>query len=338
MKLSIIIPAYNVEKCIISCLNSLYNQNISEEDYELIIVNDGSTDNTQAIAIEYAKKHSNIIVHTQKNVGLGATRNKGLDLAKGEYVYIIDPDDYLAKGSIDIILKVCDKNNVEILTFNSLRTESYMLLDSYTSNKKIEKLEIFTGIEYMGKKNYKNESWWYIINREFLINTGMRFITGRWMEDAIFTASLFLKTNRMAHIDLDVHRYVRTPNSAMMNTEETHFKKVIYDNANAAVVYHDLIKSTEPLGVEKTIKRMKVRKESFVFFLIARAMRSTLKFNQVWEILKEMKSIEAYPLKNFTTLDYTAIKYKLISPIFNNKILLLISFKFYRTIKTYISK
>lgn len=334
MKLSIIIPAYNIENYIVYCLNSLYNQNIDQKNFEVIIINDGSTDNTLSIASEYAKTHSNIIIHTQINSGVGAARNRGLDFAKGEYIYFIDPDDYLATGVMKTILNTSSEIDVDILAFNSLSTNKYSLFNSNASKGEIE---IFTGIEYIGLKKFKNEIWWYIIRRDFLIKTGIRFIEGRWMEDAIFTASLFIEAEQIGYLDFDAHRHVIVPNSAMTNKEDKHYKKVIYDNANAAVVYGDLINSLKlTSGNAKAIKRMKVRQESFVFFLIARAIKSTLKFDEIIELIKKMKAVEAYPLKNFSTLDYTGLNYKLVSFIFNKKNLLLILFKTYRSIKAFI--
>ena len=331
MRLSIIIPAYNVEKYINYCLTSLYHQDINEKDYEVLIINDGSTDNTLVIANEFAKKHNNILVFSQSNSGVGAARNKGLTMAKGQYVYFIDPDDYLAKNVLGYILKILQEQHLDILAFNTKATDLYSLTESNANTTKIDDIKICTGIEYIEKNKYKNEIWWYVINRKFLIKSGTYFIEGRWMEDAIFTASLFLKAQYVAHIQLDVYRHVRVPNSAMTNTESSHYKKVIYDNANAATVYYNLMNSIKPnQEFKKAIMRLKVRQESFVFFLIARSLKSSLTYNQLSKILDEMKLVNAYPLKNFTTIDYSEFKYKLITLIFNSKVLLLILFQYHQ--------
>lgn len=103
MKLSIIIPVYNSEKYITCCLESLLVQEMSANEYEIIIVNDGSTDSGGLIARDYTERHSNIHLFNQKNKGVGTARNKGIELAKGDYIYFIDPDDYIAIN----VLKFC---------------------------------------------------------------------------------------------------------------------------------------------------------------------------------------------------------------------------------------
>lgn len=97
LKLSIIIPVYNAEKHLSRCLDSLLEQGIPPEDYEIICINDGSRDASISILKEYAQKHPNIIVVDKENEGVSATRNKGLDMARGEYVWFIDADDWVAK-------------------------------------------------------------------------------------------------------------------------------------------------------------------------------------------------------------------------------------------------
>ena len=97
--ISVIVPAYNVEKYIEECLLSLVNQ--TYKDIEIIIINDGSTDKTKEIIIEYQEKYKNITGYNQKNNGVSVARNLGLKIAKGEYVIFVDPDDYLDSTMIE---------------------------------------------------------------------------------------------------------------------------------------------------------------------------------------------------------------------------------------------
>ncbi|KAG1648927.1 putative glycosyltransferase EpsJ [Nymphon striatum] len=94
------------------------------------------------------------------------------------------------------------------------------------------------------------------IPREFMVSTGIRFIEGKWMEDAILTSEIFLKAKRMAHVDYDVHRYRILPTSAMRNKSPEHYNKVIFDNANAAYVFSELIESV-PNDHENSIDVLK---------------------------------------------------------------------------------
>ena len=98
MKLSIIIPMYNVEPYIEKCLLSCLNQNIPHADYEIIVVNDGSPDGSLGIARRIASTVDNMLIVSQENGGLSAARNKGLSYAKGEYVWFVDSDDWIEEN------------------------------------------------------------------------------------------------------------------------------------------------------------------------------------------------------------------------------------------------
>ena len=321
MKLSIIIPAYNVEKYIARCLDSLVNQDLPESDYEILVVNDGSKDKSVEIARTYAKKYSNLKVITQINGGVGSARNKGISLSKGKYIYFIDPDDYIAKDSLGVLLKYSEINDLEILTFSSEKTFSSDLLESKTKEKAGLKIEMVTGIEYIANNFYKNEVWWYFIKRDFLKATDLKFIEGRWMEDAIFTAKLFVKANRVSKIAIDVHRHVTTPQSAMTSKVPSHYLGVLRDNANAAEVFGSIIKDIDIKESKSNLclKRLKTRQQSFVFFMMVRMLKSTITLKEIKSILNNLKQINAYPLNSFISKDYNKSIYIILVKLFNVK-------------------
>ena len=119
IRLSIIIPFYNVEKYIAQCLDSVYRQDIPEEEYEVICVNDGSPDNSREIVIEYQKTHKNLIlIEHEHNKKLGAARNTGRSIARGKYIWNVDSDDYIADNCLKSILDQCEGNELDILMFN----------------------------------------------------------------------------------------------------------------------------------------------------------------------------------------------------------------------------
>tara|TARA_R110002072_G_scaffold198352_1_gene355933 strand:+ start:142 stop:453 length:312 start_codon:yes stop_codon:yes gene_type:complete len=102
MKLSIIVPFFNADKHIDRCIYSLVNQGIDFNNYEIILINDGSTDGSKQSAENHLISHPNIILHNQENIGLVASRNEGIELAKGEYIYFIDADDYLTFNVLEV--------------------------------------------------------------------------------------------------------------------------------------------------------------------------------------------------------------------------------------------
>ncbi|WP_276391718.1 glycosyltransferase [Eudoraea chungangensis] len=330
MLLSIIIPVYNVEKYLAKCLDSLLDQDLNKDEFEIIVVNDGSKDGSLEIANAYATKHSHIRIIDQENQGVGATRNNGLDSATGKYVYFLDPDDYVCTNSLSTLVDFAQRNKLEILCFKSKSTLEYGIMDPDSVIDPSIKVDVKTGLDFISSFQFKNEIWWYLIEREFLVKSKVRFILGRWMEDAIFTAYLFSKAASVAYVPWDIHRHVIVPQSAMTSREPAHYNRVIYDNANAAKVYGGLINELDKDTSEMTIKRLKCRQESFVFFLLGRAFQSNLSFSQINDILIEMKSLGAYPFKYLTEIDYKETKYKITSNVFNNKFLLKTAFKGYR--------
>ncbi len=338
MKLSIVIPCYNMEKYLLDCLDSLYRQNLSPTDFEIILVNDGSKDNTLQIANQYAKKYSNITVIEKKNNGVGAARNSGLELATGVYVYFLDPDDFMADHSLAILTHVLEENQLDILSFN---TCDFRILEPQQvvndgNARLITSKNVTDGLGYIALRKYRNEVWTYIINRNFLIKSGYRFVEDRWLEDAVLTVQLFCIANRMAHIDLNVHWHRIIPTSAMRNKSPEHYHKVIDDIANAAYVYHDTINSIPKAHkqYDAAIIRLKTRQQSFVFFLLVRFMKSDIPVSKIPKMLNDFEQIDAYPLRNFLGPDYHGFSYSIMTFVFNNKSIIYPFIKVFRTFYT----
>ena len=193
MKLSIIIPLYNKEKYIERCLQSLLNQGLSQNDYEIIIVDDGSKDSGVAAVNNYANKNDlvNIKVIQQINQGPSAARNNGLLEAKGDYIYFLDADDLLSKHALNYLLKLCEG------------AEPSTELSSTPLNLQELAVPVMNGPTYIIKYNFRNQAWRYIIKRSFILNTEITFLENmRAYEDLIFTVNLFLQSNRISKANI----------------------------------------------------------------------------------------------------------------------------------------
>lgn len=303
------------------CLESLYRQDIDLTSYEIIVVNDGSNDGTLEVARGYAQQYPNMGIIDKQNEGVGSARNSGMDQAIGKYLYFLDPDDYLANNVLCTLIDLIEKNHLDILIFNSLSLHKEGYWESSNIDKVYQTSDIKDGISYIASKKFQPEVWRYFIDREFLKRIGLRFIEGRWMEDAIFTAAIFCKAQRLAYTGLDVHRYRLLPTSAMRNKTPEHYNKVIFDNANAAHAYYDLINSiskNHPSYAACT-QRLKTRQQSFVFFLLVRWMKSELEVTKIPEMLLGFEKIGAYPLNHFLGPDYHGPGYSFMTFIFNRR-------------------
>ena len=134
-KVSIIIPAYNVENYIEDCLESILNQTYT--NIEVIIVNDGSTDGTLEKITPYADKDKRIIILNQENQGVSATRNNGIEIAKGEYFAFFDADDYIPQNAIELFVKESKETDAEIVVSNFIRIKNGKILGKLKETKKV---------------------------------------------------------------------------------------------------------------------------------------------------------------------------------------------------------
>ena len=340
MKLSIIIPLYNKEKYIHRCLDSLIHQDISLNEYEIIIVDDGSTDSSYSIAKNYVEKHVHVHLFRQKNGGAGAARNKGLEKASGDYVYFLDADDYIAGNVLNCLVTLAEDNKLEILGFNTYYAEDGSLTDTSTENPYDLSVQVLDGISFIAERNFRNEAWWYIINKKFLVDLDIKFTEGRFLQDSIFTGSLLLKTNRMAKANFDVHRFVKVEGSATTNKKPAHLLKFIEDIVYAVEKFDALIKgldSSHP-NYQKVVKVYRAKQQSFVFSLLIKVFRCPLmKIKDLKKLLNKLNKLEVYPINrkiggignNKTKLIYNLF----FLPVLNNKTLLLITLRIKRLIR-----
>ncbi len=117
--LSVIIPVYNAEKYLQECLDSCVNQDFSQNQYEIICINDGSTDNSSEILLNYQKKYNNIIVVNQDNQGVSATRNKGIEMARGKYIWFVDADDFIHIGFVKELYDKYYQDDYDMILFGT---------------------------------------------------------------------------------------------------------------------------------------------------------------------------------------------------------------------------
>jgi glycosyltransferase involved in cell wall biosynthesis len=203
MKFTIIIPVYKVEKYIEKCLISCLNQNIDTSDYEIIVVNDGSPDRSLEIVEHIAKEHNNITIISQTNQGLSAARNAGLELAKGDYVWFIDSDDWIEENCIYDIYELCIKHNLDVLSIDA----KYHITSTFEHSNTVN-IDIHSPID--GKAHLLSNNWVYpvwlnIVKREFLIKSDLFFMNGILHEDNEFIPRMYYLMDR--HMSLNKTLY-----------------------------------------------------------------------------------------------------------------------------------
>lgn len=208
MILSIIIPVYNVEPYLSECLDSVFQQNLT--DFEVICVNDGSTDNSRKILEDYKLQHCEITIVNQENKGLSAARNAGLNIATGKYIYCLDSDDYLLPGRLHKVIDSAEKDDTEVVTFNaSVNGEFEYINKNFNFNK------VVTGQEYY-EEFYKNNNsypqlnvWLYLYKKSFLDLHKLKFKPGVLYEDELFSHYVYILSKRILYLPLEVLHYRR---------------------------------------------------------------------------------------------------------------------------------
>ncbi|MBY6917960.1 glycosyltransferase [Clostridium botulinum] len=216
MNLSIIIPVYNSEKTIEKCLDSIIVQEL--EGKEIILIDDGSKDNSLKILLKYEKKYDYIKVVSQKNMGQGIARNRGIEIAKGDYITFVDSDDYISGiESYSNLLEKCYKNDLDMLIFN------YSIVQNNIKNQVVNLKEniIFSGEDILIKFLLTNEVEGYSCNKIFKSNLlrkyGIKFIEGKKYEDIPLVVDVIMLSRKIEFDNTRIYNYVMNNLSTTKN-------------------------------------------------------------------------------------------------------------------------
>lgn len=213
-KLSIIVPVYNVENYLRKCINSLLTQDIDKNDYEIIIVNDGSTDGSLDIANELVSKSDNIRVVSQNNKGLSGARNTGINNAKGDYIWFVDSDDFVKQNCLHTLLNTAYEKDLDVLCFNLW---IYYTSDNYNKYNIISegKSEVCSGKEFIQKVKMPPAAWCALYKKSFLERNDLSFYEGILHEDQEFTPRAYYLADRIMFIDEPIYYYLQREGSIM---------------------------------------------------------------------------------------------------------------------------
>ena len=243
INLSIIIPIYNVERYIAQCLDSVFNQDIPEEEFEVICVNDGSPDNSREIVIEYQKRHKNLIlIEHEHNKKLGAARNTGRAIARGKYIWNVDSDDYIADNCLKSILDQCESNELDILMFNLAEfTDTDLKAVDFPFSSCGEVLDGLTclnkNIPHIGRFC---PVWRYVYSKEFLDRNSIYSPEINMGEDVPYAFKSMILAKRVMLVD-EVHYYYRI-NPESLTGVKVLSPKVLYEKCFlGARLVNDLI-------------------------------------------------------------------------------------------------
>lgn len=229
--LSIIVPVYNAEKWLRRCVDSLLDQELPREDYEIILVDDGSKDASPQICDEYAAAYSGLVrVIHQPNGGVSMARNAGLDAAVGEYVMFVDADDYIDPNCLHRIVTHAHSNNAEVLFYKHkvITEQSERINNSVPTDITVK--DFCTGEYYMLNNGDTGSIWRSLYSRDVIESIKLRFYPNITHQDVLFNFQILPFVGRIAFCDVLVYDYIYEGESLTRTKSEEKIKYNIYND------------------------------------------------------------------------------------------------------------
>ncbi len=329
--LSYIIPLYNTEAYIVRCLRSIIAQDLPEGGYEVIVVDDGSTDGGRELVEALAAEHPQVRLLSQTNAGVSAARNKALDAARGRFVQFVDSDDYLAEGMMQPLLQRAIDESLDVLVFN------YNCVDADGNDRPHDRDDNYpstaamTGVDYLEHHSMTPYVWRFLVRRDYLNQGNWRFDTSLIVcEDGALIARFLLNAPRVAHDGSAPYNYASRGDSAMHNPDPEHLKQRIFSQVDAAVSIDEVIKQYESQTGLKAPASVAGVRNVYLYFSLTKAMTCGL----VEEVVARMRRSGLYPFPCVgPEANYYGMKWKVIHRVMMNLPLWTFLSKVYRLIK-----
>ena len=294
MKLSIIIPYYNGNKYISDVLEDLLCQDMSSDDYEIIVIDDDSTEEPVALQ-DYCRRYPQIRYARYSHQGISGARNRGIEMAKGDYVFFCDCDDRVRRNAFGRLVDLASEKRLEMLFFEI----TYLFEDipyqpsSVPEGNPVLSEEPLSGDAYLARRpRMQCGPWHFITQRKYLLESGIRFADEAFgIEDQMFMLRILLASSRAAHVNMEVYGYVRRKRSFSNYTG-----KVLQARrfAEGRLWFVSRILETIRPGLlcEDCIRRRAGR----VAFQMLHTNLLYLPFNENLDMIKRLKAVGAYPI------------------------------------------
>ena len=290
-KLSVIIPVFNVEKTLRKCVESVLENGLPTDQYEIIIVDDESPDNSIEIAREFESVHNNVRVISQRNKGLGGARNTGILNSAGTYLLFLDSDDYLKPGSLQRILDHAAKVDCEIVEFGADLVESDGKV--YASVTPVETGVSLSGTEYWNTCPSINSACNKLYLRSFLAENHLLFKEKIFAEDFEFNTRALYFCRRAASTPISVSCFVRSENSITRSRNRQSREKYVTDFISVIQSVNDFANQVED---EKDFfnERLTILNVDLFLFMV----KNRFSLSEMRKIKKELVSRQIYFVKH----------------------------------------
>lgn len=298
-KVSIIVPIYNVEKYLVRCLDSLVNQTFN--DIEIILVNDGSTDNSSKIIETYQEKYRIIKIINKENGGLSSARNAGMKKASGEFLLFIDSDDYIELNMVEMLYFAATTSNSEM----AICKFSYVYSDS--NNKEINTAEDYYKYKYVNNNQLirlfllnivSGHAWNKLVKRELFITNNIEFPNGKYYEDAPTMMKLFSVVNKCTLLNDSLYNYLQREDSIIKSTD---IKKV-KDHLNNLTVIKNQLSQQQKMEFNNELQYFSINQLFYNSYLLSKINNKEIALEHKPLLKENIKTINLISLIRIKSL------------------------------------
>ena len=317
MLLSIIIPNYNLPSELLQrCIDSILSQNIANDEYEIIIVDDGSQAPPRWIKTQYGASNITLIEHTHQ--GLGGARNKGIELAKGKYIQFIDGDDTLQNSTaMQQCLDKLKRENADILRYEYRRIHDTQQNNNRKTKQKVHFGNTISGAAYMANNNLRGSACCYFIKKELIDRKNIRFTPGIYHEDEEFTAITHFYAQTLIESNAHIYNYSIRENSITNNNTTTKVEKRLKDSLTILEKLATFRAHTNEHSNSIQKKALQRKLTTLTVDIIINHLYAGKKAEEINDLCKKrLTTLMLYPIAN----NPYGIKFKLFRQLANNPI------------------
>lgn len=330
--LSVIIPIYNSGKYLNRCVDSILNQGLEKDTYEIILVNDGSLDNSLDICEQYQQQYGEELIKivSQPNQGVSMARNNGLKIAQGEFVNFIDSDDYLIPKGLHYLLSNFLSESIDILSYWSMTLDKNTY-KYFKENNKVEGKICFekNGHEFLCD-NVQTSVVTSLYRKDFLVKNGLEFSHLCIGEDVYFNIKTYLKCPRIRMVSSRLYRYDLHPESAIHNRQYTFTRKGLESYLYLFSFLVEKIREYKTSNAKLSAGLRRILEEQLIPF-ISRLLSSDLSVRETCNLRSNLQE------KGILPLEGTKRTNRLINFIFKScRLIKLYQFLFQRIFIPYI--
>ena len=299
MDISFIIPVYNAEKYVQRCVLSIFDQDFSQGTFEVIVIDDGSTDNSLLLTKQLAQEYSNILVISKENGGAASARNVGIEQASGEYLVFIDADDYFRSHSMRALVDTGKSNDLDILYYRLAihyedETTPYTLGGDYNG---MPINNIMSGVECYKRGFQASSMCGCMVKREILFANNLRFTNRRFGEDSLLSYCITAFANKVMFLNDAPYIYFKNNDSVLRSMSINQHLRQIEDTLGVGYDLQRLSLEINNIKLSDILKRYSVN-IIFGAYLEMWKSRKEFKYNNLLNsFITKLKEQGRFPFK-----------------------------------------